>query len=214
VCDDRGRPLGYTRPRALVHRDGDWHRSFHCWVVHGGSPSNPLVLLQRRSPTKDTWAGLWDVSVAGHYSAGEGIEGGLREIREELGLDVPAADLVHVGWRREQVYHENGVIEREVQDIVFLHREVDLLALRPEPQEVTGVASIPFRQLLRLTDGQLGSFTAPGVRVASNGCVTAASFALYPPDLVSRSGGYYGKAARLAARLRAGRGRVIRRRWW
>jgi len=154
------------------------------------------------------------VSVAGHYSAGEGIEGGLREIREELGLDVPAADLVHVAWRREEVYHENGVIEREVQDIVFLHRELDLLALRPGPQEVTGVASIPFRQLLQLTDGRLGSFTAPGVRVQPNGRVTAASFALGPRDLVSRSGGYYAKAARFAARLRAGRGRVVRRRWW
>ena len=197
-----------------MHRDGDWHRSFHCWVVHGGPSGNPSVLLQRRSASKDTWANLWDVSVAGHYSAGEGIEGGLREIREELGLDVAAADLVHVGWRREEVHHDNGIIEREVQDIVFLHREVDLLALRPDPREVTAVVSIPARELLRLTNGRLTSFTARGVVVGESGRVTAESFVLGPLDLVGRSGGYYAKAARFAARLHGGRGRVVRRRWW
>ena len=27
----RGEPIG-RKSRTLVHRDGDWHRVFHCWV--------------------------------------------------------------------------------------------------------------------------------------------------------------------------------------
>src|SRR5436309_438836 len=102
LCDERGQLLGRTKPRALVHRDGDWHRSFHCWVVSPGSVDPPGIVLQRRAPAKETWGSLWDVSVGGHYAAGEGIEGGLREMREELGLRVAAEELLHVGWRREE----------------------------------------------------------------------------------------------------------------
>jgi isopentenyldiphosphate isomerase len=204
VCDDTGRLLGHARPRALVHRDGDWHRSFHCWVVHGGPPSDPWLLLQRRSATKDTWPGLWDVSVTGHYSAGEGIEGGLREIREELGLDVALDDLIQVGWRREEVHHENGLIDREIQDIAFLERELDLRTLRPEPSEVTGVVSIPAMLLEQLSSDRVLEVPTHGVRVEPDGTLSRHTFLLNLASLIPRNAGYYQRAARFAQRLRAG----------
>src|SRR5436190_247032 len=77
LCDARGRPLAGGEPRGAVHRDGTWHRSFHCWVVRAG-PRGPELVLQRRAASKDTWPGAWDVSAAGHYRMGEGLEGGLR----------------------------------------------------------------------------------------------------------------------------------------
>ena len=59
--------------------------------------ASQMLVLQRRSEAKDTWPGLWDVSVGGHYAAGEGLEGGLREIEEELGLEVREEQLVQAG---------------------------------------------------------------------------------------------------------------------
>src|SRR5438270_259052 len=88
VCDARGRPSDGGGPRGAVHRDGTWHRSFHCWVVRAGR-RGPDLVLQRRARDKETWPGAWDVSAAGHYRVGEGLEGGLREVAEELGLVVP-----------------------------------------------------------------------------------------------------------------------------
>src|ERR1051325_10905569 len=134
LCDRTGKSVGVQKARSLVHRDGDWHRSFHCWVVTRENDS-PAIVLQKRSDLKETWPGLWDVSVAGHYSAGEGIEGGVREMREELGLSVAARDLIHAGWRREEIYFPNGVIEREVQDVFFLLRDVDLASVRSDAAE-------------------------------------------------------------------------------
>lgn len=54
--------------RRLVHRDGDYHRAVHVWVY---SESTQELLLQKRADCKASWPGKWDISSAGHISAGE-----------------------------------------------------------------------------------------------------------------------------------------------
>jgi isopentenyl-diphosphate delta-isomerase len=67
VLTPDGRPTGVTKGKSEVHRDGDWHRAAHVWIV---TPSG-RILLQRRSVRKENYPGFWDVSAAGHLSAGE-----------------------------------------------------------------------------------------------------------------------------------------------
>ena len=47
------KPLGIGKARGEVHRDGDWHRSVHVWLVSSAERS---LLLQQRSETKDVRA--------------------------------------------------------------------------------------------------------------------------------------------------------------
>jgi isopentenyldiphosphate isomerase len=54
--------------RGEVHRDGDYHRAVHVWIY---SESTQELLLQRRADCKDSWPGQWDISSAGHISAGD-----------------------------------------------------------------------------------------------------------------------------------------------
>lgn len=76
---------GGVKQRRLVHRDGDWHRSVHIWLLD----ERGELLLQRRSEHKDTHPGRWDVSCAGHIGAGDGgPDTAVRELEEELGLAV------------------------------------------------------------------------------------------------------------------------------
>lgn len=42
--EERGKPL-MTKRRQMVHRDGDWHRSVHAWLVHPGTKS---MVIQKR----------------------------------------------------------------------------------------------------------------------------------------------------------------------
>src|SRR5690242_15381466 len=81
-----GTPTGVVKPRAAVHRDGDWHRAVHVWVTGLGPAGEPFLLAQRRSTAKDTWPGRLDATVGGHYRAGEGLAEALRETEEEIGV--------------------------------------------------------------------------------------------------------------------------------
>lgn len=51
VLHEDGTPKGFSKARSLVHRDGDWHRSTHIWVLS----SDGDVLVQKRAAGKDTF---------------------------------------------------------------------------------------------------------------------------------------------------------------
>jgi isopentenyl-diphosphate delta-isomerase len=140
-----GAPTGRVKEKAAVHRDGDWHRAAHLWVVAPGR----RVLLQRRALIKESWPGHWDVSVAGHVSAGETtLQAIVREAEEELGLVVEPDELRLIGTLRYQaVLHDGAYLENEFHDLFVLERAVDLASLRLDPAEVAEVAFVAAERL-------------------------------------------------------------------
>lgn len=121
VLTPDGEATGATKARSEVHRDGDWHRSFHLWLVK----DDKFVLLQRRSALKDLEPNKVDVSVGGHFAAGEGLAEVVREVEEELGLFVRPADLHFLGTRRVERQYENA-LDREFQDMYVLKQNQPL----------------------------------------------------------------------------------------
>lgn len=113
LLDEHGGPTGEVKRRADVHRDGDWHRAFHLWVMH----PDGYVLLQRRSRTKDLAAGKVDVSVGGHLRAGEIWLDALREAEEEIGLTLGPGDVDLLGTLRSERGYPDGSLDREFQDV-------------------------------------------------------------------------------------------------
>ncbi len=116
VLNDAGEPTGERKARLAVHVAGDWHRAIHIWVVR----DDDLVLLQRRSLAKDLEAGRLDVSVGGHYRAGELFIDVLREAEEELGLVLRPGQLEYLGTARTERRYlraDPPRIDREVQEV-------------------------------------------------------------------------------------------------
>jgi len=132
-----GEPTGNRKPKDAIHRDGDWHRAAHVWIV---SPDG-RVLVQRRSLRKENNPGLWDVSAAGHLSAGESaVEAAVRETFEELGLTITPAELRFVAALQEScVLNDGTYFDNEIHEIFLVHRDVDLASLKLEPEEVAEV---------------------------------------------------------------------------
>jgi isopentenyldiphosphate isomerase len=140
LCDRDGRSLGRVKARRDVHRDGDWHRALHLWVIVPGA-SGPRVVLQRRSLAKDTHPGRVDVSVAGHLRAGESVDEALRESDEEIGLAVSPSEVVRLGERRVERVVRAGV-DREVQTVLAVSTARAFATLRPHPDEVAALYAV------------------------------------------------------------------------
>lgn len=135
-----GTPLGRSKPRREVHRDGDWHRSLHVWVVLEDERGLVLV-FQRRSIDKDTWPGAVDVAVTGHYRAGETLAEALREAHEEIGLSLGPEDVVPLGvrWRAED---RGDIHDHEIQDVLAARTRRSLDSLYPARDEVDALIAV------------------------------------------------------------------------
>lgn len=107
VVDAADKVVGQEK-RAVVHRDGLWHRAAHIFVFN----KKKEVFLQKRSQLKDCHPGLWGSSAAGHLNADEGYEStAVRELQEELGIEGGAvqelariAPSEETGWEQVRLY--------------------------------------------------------------------------------------------------------------
>jgi isopentenyldiphosphate isomerase len=153
VVDADGNPTGQVKRRSDVHRDGDWHCAFHCWVALRNEGEEPAILFQRRSLSKDTFPGFLDVAVGGHYRAGEGFDDVVREIEEELGIAPPQESLVKIGRRWAEGITESWA-DREIEDVYVYCMTEPVIALRPSFEEITAVDVISFNAIESLFDGR------------------------------------------------------------
>jgi len=150
-----GTPTGEAKPRAAVHRDGDWHRAVHVWVAGiDAAFGGPFLLMQRRGLEKDTWPGRFDATVGGHLRAGEDIAQALRESEEEIGITVELADLRFLGNRIAVNESEPGIRDRELQSVYLLRDDRPLTAYRPSPYELAALVKLPLMALLAFLAGE------------------------------------------------------------
>ena len=75
--------------KSQAHKEGLWHKAFHCWIIS----EDGNIWLQLRGADKQLYPNLLDISCAGHIQVGESVKlGGLRELEEELGLQLKEND--------------------------------------------------------------------------------------------------------------------------
>jgi 16S rRNA (adenine1518-N6/adenine1519-N6)-dimethyltransferase len=90
VVDEQDR-LVRRASRHDVHKNGWRHRAVHIFVFNRAGE----LFLQKRSRWKDAHPSRWDSSAAGHVNAGDHYEEtALREIQEELGVEVARVELL------------------------------------------------------------------------------------------------------------------------
>ena len=149
-----GTRTGRVKPRADVHRDGDWHRALHVWVAGVDASGSPFLTVQRRSPGKDTWPNRFDATVGGHYRAGETLAHTLREVEEEIGIIPDAQHLRPLGVRICANEAQPGIIDREIQDIFILRDDRPLAGFRPNPAELAALVRFPLETLVPFLAGE------------------------------------------------------------
>lgn len=136
IWNEDGTPTGKKSLKSEAHLHGLFHPTVHIWIYN----SRGQVLLQKRSETKKTFPGLWDVSVAGHISAGEAIEAAaLREAKEELGLEIHISDLYFHGVFKSVQHHPSGIHDCEFHHCYLCRLDPDVKAFRLQASEVSEI---------------------------------------------------------------------------
>ena len=111
ILNDTGEISGKTCLKSEAHKKGLFHQSVHIWIAD----FEKNVLIQKRASNKDVFPNLWDVSVAGHISAGEQPEiSAIREIEEEIGLSVSKDALQYIGTSKKKIIHKIDLIDNEL----------------------------------------------------------------------------------------------------
>ncbi|MGM0444642.1 MAG: NUDIX hydrolase [Fibrobacterota bacterium] len=155
ICRRDGSLTGETVSRRTAHQEGILHRTVHLWVKTPGG-----LLLQKRSPVKESHPGLWDISAAGHVPAGEELRiSACRECAEELGLNVVPQDLQECGTLLQEFsFPEKNFFDREYVAIYAVFMNVDADACRLQKSEVADVRDISpreFRAVVARRDSSL-----------------------------------------------------------
>ena len=175
IFDENMRQIG-VKARDCVHRDGDWHQVFHCWVVGEDASGSQFVILQMRAPDKDMYPGKLDISAAGHLEAGEMVADGIREIEEELGLCVRFDDLIPLG-RRLGVARFCDLLDYQICHVFLYRCDQPLIDYVYQKDEITGLLKLPLNAGINLLSGEVERLTVNAVGFdADRISITAADF--------------------------------------
>ena len=154
VLDENGIFTGEVLSRREIHQRGLWHRAIIVAIVN----EQNKVLVQKRSSKKEKNAGMWDISVAGHISAGQdSLSAAAREINEEvsvlLGYRTEIKDFRYMySFRKEQKFSDE-FIERQFYDFFILRTSgLDDKTLYFQESEVEEVRFVDLTELQKMIE--------------------------------------------------------------
>lgn len=162
IFDEERNIIGVAS-RKDVHELGYWHETFHCWFVTN-IEGKDYIYLQLRSDTKQDYPNLLDITVAGHLMADETAREGVREIKEEVGIDIPFHDLVPLGLINYCVISEN-FIDKELAHLFLYKSAHNLNDLTIQPDEVSGMVLVEFNDFSKLWLDEKQEIKAGGFKI-------------------------------------------------
>ena len=151
ILDEHGNKTGKVKLRGDVHRDGDWHKAVHIWIIN----NNGDILLQRRCATKDSNPNKLDISSAGHLSAGDdSLTGAIRELKEELNLEVTPNELQFIKTLKRSSKYTDTFINNEFDDLYILRTNKKLEDLEFQKEEISEIFFVPYKEFKNMVNSK------------------------------------------------------------
>ncbi len=194
IFDENMNLLG-TAMKSQAHREGLWHKTFHCWLARKNDEGKIMVWLQLRNKDKS----ILDVSPAGHVRSGEEVKDGYREVTEELGLCLQKDDLIKM-FTTKEIYQQGDVYNREFE-VLYMAVVDNLLAkVRLQPEEVAGLYEVELEDFVGLINGDCKSIGAYGVRRNNDNSYTWEGITVTMDRIAGHSKDYYLKSMEMLQR--------------
>lgn len=154
ILDENGIKTGQILPRKEVHEKGLWHRAIVVAIINEKNE----ILLQQRNANKEKNANMWDISAAGHISAGQdSLMAATREINEEvsvnLGFNVEVKEFRFMySFRKEQKFSDT-FIERQFYDFFILRQNgINAQSIKYQESEVQDIKFVTITELNELRE--------------------------------------------------------------
>ncbi len=145
IYNEKNEPLNIKKMKSEAHADGLWHRTVHIWIYN----SRKEILLQLRAKDKDLYPDRWDISSAGHVSAGETpVTSALREIKEELGINAKEEDLKFVRIR-ESKHQFRNLKNAEFEYIYIMKFDGGEKKLKLQEEELQDARFFPVESIIK-----------------------------------------------------------------
>ncbi|MFE8702933.1 NUDIX hydrolase [Cytobacillus sp. FJAT-54145] len=188
IYDENYQLLG-TANRDEIHLKGYWHETFHCWVMSREN-GRDFIHLQIRSAEKQDYPSLLDITAAGHIMAEESIADGIREVKEELGIEVSMEDLISLDVIKYCVILEN-FIDKELANVFLYKNSKSLLDYEVQREEVSGIVQVDFDQFTDLWLGKREEVQVQGFELNSAGEKIKIDKLVKRNDFVPHENSYY-----------------------
>lgn len=151
ILDENGNKTGKIKLRNEVHRDGDWHKAVHIWIINDKGE----ILLQRRCATKDSNPNMLDISCAGHLTAGDNsVSGATRELKEELNLDVKPSELQFIKTIKRNSKYTATFINNEFDDLYILRTTKSIEEMKYQEEEISEIFYIPYKEFKNMVNNR------------------------------------------------------------
>jgi len=158
ICDESNNLTKTKKMKSEAQRDGLWRRMAHIWIYN----SKGEILLQLRAKEKSLYPDMWDISAAGHVRAGEdSIAAGLREIKEEIGLEVKQNDLHFFNIKKIEAIYKN-IKMNEFCYVYFFKFDGDIEKLKLQGEEVQEIRFIPIEKIKEELKVNLDKYVSHG----------------------------------------------------
>ena len=188
IFDEQKNQIGIAS-RDKVHEKGLWHEVFQCWLV-SREQENAIIYLQLRSEQKKDHPALFDITAAGHLLSDETVEDGIRELSEELGIEVAFNNLISLGVIPYCMKKENFIDNEFANVFLYLQREpFEQFDLQRE--EVAGIVKVPFNDFKALWYDDVLSIEVNGFQVGSDGQKQSLKKVIKKGDFVPHPTAYY-----------------------
>jgi isopentenyldiphosphate isomerase len=159
IFDEQGTEIG-TAPRSEVHKAGHWHETFHCWFIETCS-AHKNIYFQIRSLVKKDYPNLLDITAAGHILANETFVDGLREVKEELGIDIGFEELVSLGVIKDSLVSPE-FIDNELCHVYVYNKSIPYELFNLQQEEVAGIVRTRLDDFEKLWFGEINEIEVDG----------------------------------------------------
>lgn len=166
ILDEYGQPLGIAT-REEVHKKGYWHETFHCWFISREN-NQDYIYFQKRSPQKKDYPNLLDITAAGHILSHETVYDGIREVKEEIGVDVQMNELISLGVIQYSVKH-GDLMDNELANVFLYNYKKSMNDFILQMEEVSGIVKADFSHFCEFIFGKETEIRVHGFEINQDG---------------------------------------------